>query len=52
MDSVIEFLRAFWVVWLMLLFAAVVWWAYRPKNKQRFENDAQIPFREDRREDK
>lgn len=37
-------------VWMILpgiLLVAVVWWAYRPKNKKRFEDDARIPFRDD-----
>lgn len=27
-------------------FTAVVWWAYGPSRKQRFEEDAQMPFLE------
>jgi cbb3-type cytochrome oxidase subunit 3 len=30
----------------MILFAGVVFWAFRPKNKKRFDDDAKIPFRE------
>jgi len=45
--DVLETLRSLWLLWLLLLFGAVIWWAYRPKNRQRFEDDAQIPFRED-----
>ncbi len=26
----------------MLAFAGVTWWAYNPKNRQRFEDDARI----------
>jgi len=42
-----ETARSLWVVWLMLLFLGVVFWAFRPKNKKRFEDDAQIPFKDD-----
>ena len=42
-----SFLRTFWEVWVMVFFVTVVWWAFRPGNKARFEEDAQIPFRED-----
>jgi cytochrome c oxidase cbb3-type subunit 4 len=42
-----QFLREFWVVWLMLLLGAIVFWAYRPKNKKRFEEDARIPLKDD-----
>jgi len=41
------FLRQFWGLWLMLLFLGIVWWAYRPGNKRRFEDDAMIPLRDD-----
>lgn len=39
--------RSLWVVWLMILFAGIVWWVYRPKNRHRFEDAARIPLRED-----
>ena len=49
MDStgIVEWLRSLWLVWLVVLFAVVVWWAYRPKNKGRFEEDARIPFKDE-----
>ena len=46
-SGIFEWLRSLWLIWLVLLFALVVWWAYRPKNKKRFEEDAQIPFRDE-----
>jgi len=36
-----------WGVWLMILFAGIIFWAFRPKNKKRFEDDGMIPFRDD-----
>lgn len=45
--SLQEFARSFWVIWLMLLFGLVIWWAYRPKNRKRFEEDGKIPFKDD-----
>ncbi len=45
--AIVEFLRSLWLVWLIVLFAGIVYWAFRPKNKQRFERDAQIPFKDD-----
>ncbi|MCP5372178.1 MAG: cbb3-type cytochrome c oxidase subunit 3 [Hyphomicrobiales bacterium] len=42
-----EVARSWWVVWLMILFTGVLFWAFRPKNRKRFEEDAQIPFRDD-----
>jgi cytochrome c oxidase cbb3-type subunit IV len=47
LNAVYEVARSLWVVWLMILFAGVVFWAFRPKNKKRFEDDAKIPFREE-----
>lgn len=46
-QSLSEGARGLWVVWLVLLFAGVVWWVYRPKNRKKFEDAAKIPFRED-----
>ncbi len=45
--DVFHWARQLWILWLMLLFAAVLWWAYRPKNRKRFEEDARIPFKDD-----
>lgn len=42
-----DFLRQFWGLWLMILFLGAVFWAYRPKNKDRFEEEKNIIFRED-----
>jgi cytochrome c oxidase cbb3-type subunit 4 len=42
-----EQVRGLWGVWLIILFGFVVWWAYRPKNKKRFEQDAKIPFKDE-----
>lgn len=47
LNAITQFLREFWVVWLMLLLGAIVFWAYRPKNKKRFEDDARIPLKDD-----
>jgi cytochrome c oxidase cbb3-type subunit 4 len=47
LQTVWEALRPYWVVWLIILFAAVVFFAYRPKNKKRFEDAARIPLRDD-----
>ena len=47
LDTLLEWGRSLWVVWMMLLFGGIIWWVYRPKNRKRFEEDAKIPFRED-----
>ncbi|OEJ67566.1 cbb3-type cytochrome oxidase subunit 3 [Magnetovibrio blakemorei] len=45
--TITEMARSAWVVWLVLLFLAVLYWAFRPSNKKRFEEDAMIIFRND-----
>lgn len=44
--SILEVARSLWVVWLMLVFVGIVFWAFRPKNKKRFEDDAMIIFKD------
>lgn len=46
-QAIWEAVRPFWVVWMMILLGLVLFWAYRPKNKKRFEEDARIPFKDD-----
>lgn len=46
MDDLVALFRQFWVVWLMAIFVGIVFWAYRPKNRKRFERDAHIIFDE------
>jgi cytochrome c oxidase cbb3-type subunit 4 len=48
LESAYQLLREFWVVWLMVLFLAIVFWVYRPKNKKRFEEAAEIPLKDDK----
>lgn len=40
-------LRSLWLVWLMILFVGIIWWAYRPKNKKKFEEAARVPLEDD-----
>ena len=47
LQSFWETIASLWVVWLIVLFAGIVFWAYRPKNKKRFEENARIPFKDD-----
>ncbi|MHA1598274.1 MAG: cbb3-type cytochrome oxidase subunit 3 [Alphaproteobacteria bacterium] len=39
-----ELLRPLWLVWLVVVFLGIAFWAYRPGNKARFEKDARIVF--------
>ncbi|PHS78490.1 MAG: CcoQ/FixQ family Cbb3-type cytochrome c oxidase assembly chaperone [Rhodospirillaceae bacterium] len=45
-----EIVRSLWVVWLMGIFFAIIFWALRPKNKKRFEDDAMIIFRNEKKD--
>ena len=40
----IDLLRSLVTVTAFAAFLAVVWWAYGPARKQRFERDALLPF--------
>lgn len=46
--SISEAARSLWVVWLMALFVGVLFWAFRPKNKDRFEDYGTIPFKDEK----
>lgn len=50
-QDIAEFLRSFWVVWLGLLFLALVAWALWPKNRKKFEHAARIPLEDDTDDD-
>ena len=32
---------------MLVLFVGVLYWAFRPKNRKRFQKDAEIPFHDD-----
>lgn len=34
-------------VLFFVVFVAIVWWAFHRENKQKFDDAAQLPFRED-----
>ena len=42
-----EHLRSLWAVWLMVLFVAIIGWAFWPRNKDRLNSYADIPLRDD-----
>jgi cytochrome c oxidase cbb3-type subunit 4 len=46
-EAIFDLVRQLWVLWLMLLFLAIAFWAFRPANKRRFERDAEIPLKDD-----
>ena len=47
MAGIAEFVRQFWVVWLMLLFLGIVAWAYWPGRRKQLEDAARIPLRDE-----
>ncbi len=44
MDLDLNTLRTLVTVTAMATFLGIVWWAYGPSRKARFERDAQMPF--------
>ena len=42
-----DVLRPIWGLWAMVLFLGIVFWAFRPKNKGRFESYGDIPLRDE-----
>ena len=44
MAEIAEYLRSLWVVWMMAIFVAICFWAYRPRNRRRFEALGRIPL--------
>ncbi len=43
-----ETLATLWTVWAVMLFAGIGYWAWRPRNRARFERDAHIPLNDKR----
>jgi len=39
-----EVLASIWTVWAVMVFAGIAYWAWRPANRRRFEQDARIPL--------
>lgn len=40
----INLLRALVTIVALVLFVLIAWWAFRPANRERFEQDARIPL--------
>ncbi|MGB0697578.1 MAG: cbb3-type cytochrome c oxidase subunit 3 [Rhodospirillaceae bacterium] len=51
-ETIAQILRQFWGLWLMFIFGGIVWWAFRPKNKDRIEKYGEIPLRDDQDEER
>ena len=50
LNAIASFLRSFWTVWMMLLFVGILFWALRPRNKDKFDDASLIPFRNEGQE--
>ena len=37
LDTLVQVLRSFWIVWVMVFFSGVVLWAYWPRNRAKIE---------------
>ena len=46
-QSLSETARSAWVVWLMILFGGILFWAFCAKNKNGSESDGKLPFADD-----
>ena len=44
MDTIVEWARALWGLWLMLIFLGIVAWALWPGRKRKMEEHARIPL--------
>ena len=42
-----DVLTPIWIVWFVLLFVGIVWWAYSKRRRASLQDHALIPFRED-----
>ncbi len=40
-------LYEFWLVGMMLIFLGIVWWAFKPSNRKKWEERGRIPFKEE-----
>ena len=47
MEAFYEFVRSFWLIWLVLLFVGIVAWTYWPSRKRKLQEQAEIPLRDD-----
>jgi cytochrome c oxidase cbb3-type subunit 4 len=46
-QDISDLAKHMWPAWLMVVFLGIAFYAFRPKNKQLFEDCSRIPFRSD-----
>ena len=47
LEALHQILASAWTLWAVLIFAGIAFWAWRPANRKRFEEDAQIPLNDE-----
>jgi cytochrome c oxidase cbb3-type subunit 4 len=47
LEALHQVLASAWTIWAVLIFAGIVRWAWRPANRRRFEQDANIPLNDE-----
>ena len=47
LESLHELLTSLWTIWAVVVFAGIAFWAWRPRNRRRFEKDARIPLNDE-----
>jgi cytochrome c oxidase cbb3-type subunit 4 len=47
LEALHQILASAWTIWAVLIFAGIVRWAWRPANRRRFEQDANIPLNDE-----
>ena len=47
LEALHQILASAWTLWAVLIFAGIVRWAWRPANRRRFEQDANIPLNDE-----
>ncbi len=50
LDSITVALRSFWTLWLMLLLVGIMAYAMWPGNRNKFDEAASIPLKDDGQE--
>ena len=47
LEALHQILASAWTIWAVMIFAGIVRWAWRPANRRRFEQDANIPLNDE-----
>lgn len=47
LDELVSLARQLWVVWLLILFLGIIFFALRPKHKKDFDEASKIPLQDD-----